>query len=66
VGDKYWEESNEFLRVFAKAYKKLSQKAWTKKQYNQHMADFYRAKGMTADSDYHQKLADEDVLPNNI
>jgi len=67
VGDKYWEASNEFLRFFAKAYKNLYKKIWTKKQYNQHMADFYKSKGMMGDYQYHQEVADnEDALPNNI
>jgi len=59
VEDKYWEESQEFLKVFAKAYGKLSSKAWTKKQYNQYMADFYTYKEMFSDAEYHQKVADD-------
>ena len=67
MGDKYWEASNEFLRVFANAYKNLYKKIWTKKQYNQHMADFYKSKDMMKDAQWHQDIADsEDDLPNNI
>ena len=67
MGDKYFEASQDFLRVFAKAYGKLSSKIWTKKQYNQHMADFYQSKGMMNDAQWHQDIADnEDALPNNI
>ncbi len=61
--DKYWEASNEFLRYFAKAYLKLIRKEWTNKQYNQHMADFYKSKGMMRDYEYHQDLANNGYVP---
>jgi len=67
VGDSYWEESNEFLKVFASAYGKLYRKVWTKKQYNEYMAEFYRSKEMYEAAQEHQDVADnEDALPNNI
>jgi len=59
VADKYWEASNEFLRVFAKAYGKLYKKIWTKKQYNQHMADFYMSKGMLMEAKEHQDIVND-------
>ena len=67
MGDKYWEESNEFLRFFAKAYLKLIQKKWTNSQYNQEMANFYMEKGMLKDAQYHQEIADNGyALPHSI
>ena len=67
MADKYWEDTNEFLRVFAKAYGKLVRNVWTNKQYNQHMADFYRSKEMFDDADYHQNIADNGYeSPHNI
>ncbi len=67
MADKYWEECNKFLKVFAAAYGKLYRKEWTKKQYNEHMAEFYRSKEMYDAAQEHQDIADnEDALPNSI